>query len=853
MTIALLVCAVLSGPPIITVADQPISAQPMRVVSVDAIFVSMRGGAPVPISRPTLEFWQLETHAGTGVLAIDDAGRASARVDRPDGGRDDVRGQLHNGHLSLTVQSPSRRIVPMEAPVLCGVEPSRRPPHSNPERSAGTNAAGPRVARIAIDADQAYIDRYNGDESAAADGIVAVIAEVSAIYQRDLGIRLELAFVRLWPDGDEPWDVTTLGTFKDWWINNEDHESFNLIHLLSGRRDTPFGGIAYLATACNQGAFGISAFQLGGFPPQPGPPSLDIWDINVIAHELGHNLGTYHTHDGYDPTIDDCGLGTAAPRGTIMSYCHAHQGGLLNIDLRMHSRVQDVLVALNPAGDCLPHDCNENGIADAVDIADSSSLDVDGDGIPDECRDCNGNGVLDPIDITSSTSFDIDGDLIPDECMPDCNGNSIPDGWDVDALGAADANGNRVPDECEADCDGNGIIDFADIAADALLDVDRDGLLDSCTDCGSIGGPEWLASGGTDNFVVAGNGSVREYHARSGVLLGIYNGLIAEPVALAIVNTNPPDGGDPSMVRGTVIIAQVDGALSTVAPGSMSATILAHDATLVEPRGLVVTSDRRLLVSDFGGNTVRAFDLDTMEDLGAFIGSGLGGVTEPRKMTIDGDRLLVACNSNQIRAFDVHTGTSLGTLVSNLSIFGVDGVAVATNGDVLASSPERQVVWRFDGQNGDELGSFTDEYGVSLPTDITLINPDRILVVKANSPARIVEYDAQGRYRRSMIRGDVDLTTPLDVAIKVASDLDCNGNGRPDDCDLADGGDANGDGILDDCQCLGDINNDGQAGVDDLLALIGSWGDAGGPADLNGSGVVDADDLLLLLQFWETC
>ncbi len=53
---------------------------------------------------------------------------------------------------------------------------------------------------------------------------------------------------------------------------------------------------------------------------------------------------------------------------------------------------------------------------------------------------------------------------------------------------------------------------------------------------------------------------------------------------------------------------------------------------------------------------------------------------------------------------------------------------------------------------------------------------------------------------------------------------------------------------------LGDLNNDGQVGVKDLLILLGSWGPcedcAPCPADLDGTGVVGVSDLLILLGNW---
>ena len=50
----------------------------------------------------------------------------------------------------------------------------------------------------------------------------------------------------------------------------------------------------------------------------------------------------------------------------------------------------------------LTTDCNENGIADAIDIA-NGAADGDFDGVPDSCEyavgDLNRNGVIDPLDL----------------------------------------------------------------------------------------------------------------------------------------------------------------------------------------------------------------------------------------------------------------------------------------------------------------------------------------------------------------------------------------------------------------------------------------------------------------------
>jgi hypothetical protein len=100
-----------------------------------------------------------------------------------------------------------------------------------------------------------------------------------------------------------------------------------------------------------------------------------------------------------------------------------------------------------------------------------------------------------------------------------------------------------------------------------------------------------------------------------------------------------------------------------------------------------------------------------------------------------------------------------------------------------------------------------------------------------------------------------------------AREVDCNDNASPDDCDIDDGTsvDLNGNGIPDECDgpgdpCPADINNSGTVNIDDLLAVINSWGPTGGgaghPADIappGGNGVVNIDDLLAVINGWGAC
>ncbi len=125
----------------------------------------------------------------------------------------------------------------------------------------------------------------------------------------------------------------------------------DLAHLVSTRYNGVMGGVAWLDVLC-LGYLGASqhagpyAFSNIYANETAGTFPTYTWNVECMTHEMGHNLGSPHTHnctawtggpiDGCAPTANPayeedgpCTVGpipSSAVKGTIMSYCHLLAG-----------------------------------------------------------------------------------------------------------------------------------------------------------------------------------------------------------------------------------------------------------------------------------------------------------------------------------------------------------------------------------------------------------------------------------------------------------------------------------------------------------------------------------------------
>lgn len=206
-----------------------------------------------------------------------------------------------------------------------------------------------KVCDLAIDADfEFYADLFDSNRDDALTYIAELVGAVSTRYDLELESKLWLSYVRVWTTSSDPYTkegntLEALEEFRDYWRDNMTATNRTIAHKLSG---TSGGGRAYVDALCDdQWGYGVSCVD-GSFPwpYEPGPAN---WDLIVVAHEIGHNYGSRHTHC-YSPPIDQCynqenGCYSGPVdclRGTIMSYCHVCSLlGVENIDLVFGSRV----------------------------------------------------------------------------------------------------------------------------------------------------------------------------------------------------------------------------------------------------------------------------------------------------------------------------------------------------------------------------------------------------------------------------------------------------------------------------------------------------------------------------------
>lgn len=200
------------------------------------------------------------------------------------------------------------------------------------EPSVEDRGVGCKTVQVYFECDYKLYTDKGSNTTSVSNYVSGLFNQVATLYANEnIGIAISQIFV--WTSADPYMGYTNTSAVLNAFRQTRG-TSFNgtVAHLLSTRNLG--GGIAYVDVICvKQYAFGVSAINTT-FQNVP----TYSWSVEVVTHELGHNLGSWHTHSCNWPSgaLDNCvnPEGTCAPGptpvngGTIMSYCHLTGNGI---------------------------------------------------------------------------------------------------------------------------------------------------------------------------------------------------------------------------------------------------------------------------------------------------------------------------------------------------------------------------------------------------------------------------------------------------------------------------------------------------------------------------------------------
>ncbi len=248
---------------------------------------------------------------------------------------------------NLHIFYPNTKLL-LDFPDLCHITENHNMSAKKPAQSESSNTDNCVHMYFEVTHD-IFLDK--GDLPATLDYINGALSQVIILFENE-DINLEVSEILVW-DVPDPYDGPSSGDYLVQFRNELDGNYNGDLAALLGYGGG--GGVAYLDVLCNN-FFGVSYSGIGSSYNEVPQYS---WTIMVISHEIGHNIGSPHTHacfwNGDDTMIDGCGPEAGYPQnpncpvgplpptgGTVMSYCHLIGGTGINLGEGFHPQVVDL-------------------------------------------------------------------------------------------------------------------------------------------------------------------------------------------------------------------------------------------------------------------------------------------------------------------------------------------------------------------------------------------------------------------------------------------------------------------------------------------------------------------------------
>lgn len=206
----------------------------------------------------------------------------------------------------------------------------------NKDGSNSTSAVNCKVIHCYYQADFAMYQTFSSSVTNTANYVTSCFNQKATLYANE-GIPIVISEIFVWTSTDPEAPFTTTSTVNAQFITNTG-STFNgdFAQFLTTRNLG--GGIAQGFTGfCNKAQAHSTCMIYTTFSPFP----TYSWTIMVMTHEMGHLLGSRHTHacvwNGNNTAIDGCSgsvegscalPGIPVSGGTMMSYCHLQSVGI---------------------------------------------------------------------------------------------------------------------------------------------------------------------------------------------------------------------------------------------------------------------------------------------------------------------------------------------------------------------------------------------------------------------------------------------------------------------------------------------------------------------------------------------
>ena len=404
----------------------------------------------------------------------------------------------------------------------------------------------------------------------------------------------------------------------------------------------------------------------------------------------------------------------------------------------------------------------------------------------------------------------------------DCNGNGQLDSCEIGTGAAQDCNGNLLPESCElaagsaTDCNGNGRLDSCDLALGSSTDLDANGVLDDCS----------------GEFVVGGSGyatiQAAVQAAPAGATVRVGAGVHA-PVDLS---------------GKAVTLQSIGGSSNTVIDGAgtqrcVTMTTPAPGATVV--LGFTLRNGSAV---DGAGVRVIGSSLSLRDSVvRSNVASGSGGGIAVTNGTLTVVNCVIEDNAADRGGgvFVERAGAPSSAVIRDSSM--LRNISVQPGGGVHNRG---QLTLQRATISANEAASGAGGVWSNAGPGVAVLLAESVFCL--NSPQNIGgAYEEDPDAPASRFGQDCDGNGVCDVLETVP---DCNANGSPDACDLADGTalDCNDNGVPDSCDILtgSSTDVDGNGIPDDCKpdcdddGLPDAWELAQGlDADCNANATID--------------